>query len=152
MSSQSRYIAIETGISIIINTALSIGFVFLVFYGRATIPAGGPHAMVRDMAPQTFMVVLMSCLVPGLLTRRRLAAGTLPWHPVASSLAIPHVLLTAGVLAVAATVLVVAVSWAALPRLLPTGIAFSPLLISKALYGMLLAALVTPWSIRRVLR
>ena len=152
MSSRSQYVAVETGTSIVINTALSIGFVFLVFHGRARIPAGGAHGIVPDMAPQTFMVVLMSCLVPGLLTRRRAAAGALAWRQAGTSPALSHVLLTAILLAVVTTCLVVAVAWLSLPRLFPTGVAFVPLVVAKALFGMLLAALVTPFAIARVLR
>jgi hypothetical protein len=69
MSSRTQYIVVETLISVGINTALSIGFVFLVFHGQSHISATGPHGIVFDMAPQTFMISLMSCLVPALLTR-----------------------------------------------------------------------------------
>ena len=104
------------------------------------------------MAPQTFMVILMSCLVPGLLTRRRLAAGTLAWHTVERRGSSAHIFLMGSVLAIVGTVVVLAVCWAILPDLLPMGVSFRSLVIAKALFGMLLAAIVTPWAILRVLR
>ena len=54
--------------------------------------------------------------------------------------------------ALLAMCLVVAISEATLPNLLPRGISFRSLVMGKALFGMLLAAMVTPWAIARVLR
>jgi hypothetical protein len=152
MSSRTQYIVVETLISVAINTALSVGFVFLVFHGQSQVPPTGRHGIVADMAPQTFMVVLMSCLVPGLLTRRRLLAGTLLWQKGESKAALSHVWLAAAVGALLATCLVVAISWSTVPYLLPLGLSFRWLVIGKAFFGMLLAAIVTPWTIARVLR
>jgi hypothetical protein len=151
MSSRTQYVAVETLISMAINAALSIGFVFLVFHGLRVIPAAGSHGVIVDMAPQTFMVTLMSCLVPALLTRSRHAAGRLAWHSGTTRGLISHICLRAAVLAVLATIAVVAVSWIVLPHLLPNGIAFVPLVVCKALFGMALAAAVTPWAIARVI-
>ena len=152
MSSRTQYVLIETLISVAINTALSIGFVFLIFHHRSQIPATGSHGIVADMAPQTFMVVLMSCLVPGLLTRRRLSVGSLSWQNRESQMTSSHVWLTAGILAALGTCLIVGLSWSTLPYLLPFGVRFHSLVIGKALFGMMLAAMVTPWAIARVLR
>jgi hypothetical protein len=46
---------------------------------------------------------------------------------------------------------VVAVSWAILPHLFAGGFGFGPLAIGKVLFGMLLAAILTPWAIAGVL-
>jgi hypothetical protein len=152
MSSRNQYVVNETLISMAINTALSIGFVFLVFHGRSVVPASGPHGVVLDMAPQTFMVVLMSCLVPALLTRKRHVAGAFDWHRSEETAALRGIVTRAFVLGVFATGLVVSLSWVALPHLLPAGIAFGALLVAKAVFGMLLAAAATPWAIAKVLK
>ena len=152
MSSRSRYIVLETLISCAINTALSIGFVFLIFHGRSRLFALGPHGIVADMAPQTFMVALMSCLVPSLITRSRIAAGSLLWMLPQGEVRLLRVWLTAGILALSVTCVIVALAWITLPRLIPSGIRFSSLLIWKAAFGMILAAIVTPWAVGRALR
>jgi hypothetical protein len=153
MTSRTQYVLVETLISVAINTALSIGFVFLVFHGQSQIATTGPHGIVLDMAPQTFMVVLMSCLVPGLLTRARLTSGRLVWcQRTTPPPTIANICLRAILLAFLATCPVVAVSWMILPHLFPTGIDFRTLVLYKALFGMFLAAVVTPWAIAKVLR
>ncbi len=152
MSSQTRYVTVETLISMVINTALSVGFVFLVFHGHPRISASGVHGIVPDMAPQTFMVLLMSCLVPGLLTRRRIAGGSLSWHKAATASSPSAIVLRGAILALLGTAVAVAMCWAVLPPLLPMGASFGSLVVAKALYGMLLAAVATPWAIGRVLR
>ncbi len=152
MTSRTRYIIKESLISVAINTVLSICFVFLAFHGQSKVPLAGRHGIVADMAPQTFMVVLMSCPVPGLLTRRRFLAGTLSWQPAENKSVLSAVYITAVVTAVVGTCLVVATCSITLPHLLPTGISFAPLVIGKGLFGMVLAAMVTPWAIMRVLR
>lgn len=152
MPSRTQYVLVETLISVVINTALSIGFVFLVFHGQTLIAITGPHGIVLDMAPQTFMVVLMSCLVPGLLTRARLSSGQLLWcRRTTPPPIVAHIWIRAIILAFLATCLVVAVSWAILPHLFPAGIDFRALTIYKALFGMFLAAIVTPWAVAKVL-
>lgn len=152
MSSRTQYVRAETLISMVINIALSVGFVFLVFRGQQRISTSGLHGIVPDMAPQTFMVLLMSCLVPGLLTRRRIAAGALTLHTAAGRSTSSAIVLKGIILALAGTVAAVALSWAILPRLLPMGVNFGSFVVAKALYGMLLAAMATPWAIGRVLR
>jgi hypothetical protein len=152
MTSRTRYIVKETLISAAINTALSICFAFLAFHGQSKVPLSGRHGIVADMAPQTFMVVFMSCLVPGLLTRRRLRTGTLSWHPAKQESVLSAVYIAALVTAAVGTCLVVATCSVILPHLLPSGISFAPLLAGKALFGMLLAAMVTPWGLVKALR
>jgi hypothetical protein len=60
--------------------------------------------------------------------------------------------IAAVVTAVVGTCLVVAICSITLPLLLPSGISFAPLVIGKALFGMVVAAMVTPWAIVKVLR
>ncbi len=148
MSSRAGYVRTETLISVAINTVLSLAFVHVVFHAQARIPVLGAHGIVPDMAPQTFMVTLMACLVPGLLTRQRLLAGRLPWVARDTRISVGKVIATAIASALVMTGLVVGLCWALLPHLLPNGLAFTPLLLEKAVYGALLAAVATPWAIR----
>ncbi len=149
MASRTQYIVGETAISVAINTALSIAFVFLAFHGMTTIPT---RSITLDMAPQTFMVTLMGCLVPALLTRRRIRINALTWHKSQLQIVLAHLWGRAVIAALFLTVVVVLVCWLALPRLTPGGVTFHALLLCKATFGALLAAGVTPWAIRKVLR
>jgi len=60
---------------VIINVLISAGFMFLVFGRAASINLWGPHGLALDFVPQTFMITLMSIVVPTLLTRKRLVRG-----------------------------------------------------------------------------
>jgi hypothetical protein len=74
---RAKYLASETALSMAINAAISIGFAWLVFHGHDHVPSSGPGGLVRDAAPQTFMITLMSTLVPSLVTRKRMHSGHL---------------------------------------------------------------------------
>jgi hypothetical protein len=73
-----QYLAIEASIGSAISAALSLAFCFLVFGGQQPVPVGGLGGLIVDALPQSFMVALMSSLVPTLLTRRRVRAGVIP--------------------------------------------------------------------------
>lgn len=70
-----KYLASETLVSIVINTLLSLFFGWVVFGRREVVHLWGPDGLAMDFAPQTFMVALMSTLVQGALTRRRVRPG-----------------------------------------------------------------------------
>jgi hypothetical protein len=151
MSGHRGYVAVETAISLAINVALSGAFAWAVFGHRAVIAVAGASGYAVDFLPQTFMISLMSILVPTLLTRRRLAAGKLapaagrPWAPA-------RLVIRAPVGALAATVVVgggalLASLWGA-----PGSLAFGHLLVLKLVYGALVAGLVTPLGLAAALR
>jgi hypothetical protein len=152
---RAKYLAIETVISIAINAAISIGFVWLVFHGHDPVPTSGPGSLVRDAAPQTFMITLMSTLVPSLITRQRMRSGHLDaWHrsqPGAIPSPTGKILLRALTLAIAAGVLGLVLSAAILPVLFPGGLPYDRVLVLKAAYGALVALVITPLAISWVL-
>ncbi len=152
MKSRSSYIRTETIISICINTVLSLGFVFFVFHGQARIPVLGAHGIVSDLVPQTFMVTLMGCLIPGLLTRKRLLAGDLAWLDHGLEIGVGQVVVTAFIAAIVVTVVIVGICWTLLPHVIAGGLSFGHLVIAKVIFGASLAAFMTPWAIRRLLR
>ena len=147
-----RYILVETLISVAISAAISAGFASLVFGGRTAIELWGRTGLALDFVPQTFMIAMMSVLVPTALTRRRIAAGTiratggrptrLPRNlPVRALLAAAGATLLLGGAATA----VLAVSWTG-----PLG--FAAVLSLKVAYGAIVALLVTPPALRAALR
>src|SRR6202044_797914 len=106
---RAKYLASETAVSMAINTAISVGFAWLVFHGHDHVPSSGPGGLVRDAAPQTFMIALMSTLVPSLVTRKRMHSGHLDtWlggPPGGSPVPPGRIILRALMLAIVAMVL-----------------------------------------------
>ena len=152
---RAKYLTSETAISMAINAAISVGFAWLVFHGHDHIPTGGPGGLVRDAAPQTFMITLMSTLVPSLVTRKRMRAGHLDaWlrgQRGPSPVPARKIVLRAFLLALLAMVLGLGLNAAILPLLFPTGLSYGKVLALKAVYGALVALLITPLAVSWVL-
>lgn len=144
---QRRYLAGETIIGAVINAVLSVAFVFIVFGGRTVVPVWGAGGLVLDAVPQTLMVSLMSMLVPGLLTRKRLlqgkVAGALP--PTIGAI-VRRSIVVALVLAVMLTGV-----QCLLLSLGPQSYSFGAVLTGKMVYGAILGAAVARYGVRRLL-
>jgi len=144
---QRHYVTIETLISVAINMAISIGFAWVAFGSSSFVAA---RAVVFDAAPQSFMIGLMSVVVPGLLTQRRLAKGQIApieGGAVRCPLA-ARALGTALFVALAG----VALHAALLGLIVAHALEFHTVMALKAGYGALLAAVVTPTMLRYALR
>jgi hypothetical protein len=124
---------------------------FFVVFGRLDpIPAWGPGGWVVDFAPQSFVIALMSTLVPGVLTRRKLRAGRVTALPGTTRLPrnlVVRALILGAASAVLGTALVGAVAFAAQQE----SLAFTAALTLKVGYGALLAGLITPLGLRAAL-
>ena len=141
---QRRYVRTEMVVAAIINAVFSIVFLLIVFGGQKTIAVGGRSGLVVDAIPQTLMIVLMSILVPTLLTRRRLAAGRIA--PLAGTPRWPHNALLRGMLTATGAA---AIAWIIHAALLPlTGANWSlqTALAFKTSYGAILGATVARLS------
>ncbi|TRW16796.1 hypothetical protein [Glacieibacterium frigidum] len=148
MITAADHIRRETLISIAINGVLSLVFTAIFFAPFADIAVPG---LAFDFVPQSFAITLMSVLVPGFLTRRKLSAGGVA--PLGGRSVLPRsfvlralllAVIAAGVgyvlgLAFDAVVGVPTLAWG-------TGAAI------KIAYGVLLAAVVTPIGLRAELR
>ncbi len=70
-----RYLARETAVSAAVNAALN-GFVCWLVFGRGGATSiDDARAFATDFLPQAFILSLMSTLVPGAVTRRRMRTG-----------------------------------------------------------------------------
>lgn len=145
------YVRRETLVSICINVALSFAFFLLVFGTADRVPVAGRNGLAVDFIPQSFMIALMSTLVPGALTVRRVRAGTLPRSTAASRL--PTGLLARALLVAVLAVLIGAgiVGGLALAAG-PSSLGWTTALLIKLGYGGLLAAITTPLGLRAALR
>ena len=152
---RAKYLASETAVSMAINAAISVGFAWLVFHGHDHVPSSGPGGLVRDAAPQTFMITLMSTLVPSLITRKRMHSGHLDaWlrrQPGPSPAPARKIILRAFLLALAAMVLGLGLNAAILPLLFPIGLGYGKVFALKAVYGALVALVITPLAVSWVL-
>jgi hypothetical protein len=153
---RAKYLASETALSMAINAAISVAFAWLVFHGHDQVPSSGPGGLVRDAAPQTFMVALMSTLVPSLVTRKRMHSGHLDaWlsgKPGGSPAPTGKIFLRALMLAIVAMALGLSLNAAVLPLLFPGGLGYGRVLVLKAGYGALVALVITPLAISWVLK
>ncbi|QAY78117.1 hypothetical protein [Sphingosinicella sp. BN140058] len=144
---QRRYIAREAAIGVAINGALSALFAWLVFAGTTPAPV---EAVARDAFPQSFMIALMTTVVPTLLTHRRLRAGAVA--PLAAVPMLPRALLVrAALVAMTAAFLTGGAHVLLLPRLAGPFWPLLPLLAYKIVYGGLLALLIGPFILREAL-
>lgn len=146
----ARHIGQQTAISIAINMALSALFFLFLFGGQEFVPVWGVRGLAADFVPQSFMITLMSVLMPGLATERKLRAAQLA--PFAYGTRLPrHPGLRALVLAVPAALAGGAAVAALLSLADVDGIAWAPALILKIAYGGLLGGIVTPIGLRAAL-
>ncbi|WP_295639197.1 hypothetical protein [Novosphingobium sp.] len=144
------YIRRETAISMAINAALSLAFYLAVFRGTDPVPLWGLGNWVFDFVPQSFMIGLMSTLVPGALTAGRLRKRAVSL--LDSATALPRrlgirALLLALVSAIGGTIMVAAATRVA--GIQQLGALAAGLL--KVIYGAALAAIVTPIGLRAAL-
>jgi hypothetical protein len=140
-----RYIALETAISVVINVGFSALFFFLVFGRTEQIALWGPGGFAFDYFPQTFMITLMSVIVPTILTRKRALAGKVTRRESAFSNRLPrNVVLRALLLAAVAAVLLGAVAVFITDSLWSGQPTHSDLRLLKMAYGAVVAAIMTP--------
>ena len=146
----ARHIAGQTTISIVINIVLSALFFLFLFGGQEFVSVWGARGLAADFVPQSFMITLMSVLMPGLATERKLRAGHVA--RLSDFTRLPrHAGLRALVLAVPAALgggaaMAVLLGLAGLD-----GIAWAPALGFKIAYGGLLGGIVTPIGVRAAL-
>ncbi|UAJ09087.1 hypothetical protein [Polymorphobacter megasporae] len=150
MTSLADYLQRETRLSIAINSVLSLLFYIGFFPPFAAVALAWTGGLGFDFIPQSFAITLMSVLVPGFLTRRRLAAGLIAPLPGRSPLpqmlvlrAILMAAIAAGVGALVGAIVAAVGGAATLPWLAGAAI--------KIAYGAALAAIVTPIGVRAAL-
>ena len=150
MTSKHRhYLAVEASIGFAISAVLSLVFCFLVFGRQALVPVGGAGGLIVDSLPQSFMVALMSSLVPTLLTRRRVRSGAVPCREGRGRLP-SHALLRALLFACCAAG-IGGVLTAIILTFGPGEWPFAPMAMIKTAYGALLGGGVAALATRAAL-
>ena len=148
--SHDAYIRRETMIAIVINSLLSLVF-FLIVFGRPdSVVMWGMGQWVFDFLPQSFMVALMSTLVPGALTAKKLRDGVLTPLDTPSRLprSLPvRALMLAIIAALGGAAIVAAAMWASGL----TSLGWTTALVLKVAYGATLGAIIAPIGLRSAL-
>ncbi len=139
-----HYIAVETGISVVINVLISAAFMFLVFGRADSIDLWGPHGLALDFVPQTFMITLMSVIVPTLLTRKRLAGGRITRRTPRMRQWPKNLVLRASLLAASMTLVLGGAATLLLASIWAGPLPFWPVFGGKLAYGALTALIATP--------
>ncbi len=150
MTPLADYVRRETRLSIAINGVLSLLFYIAFFPPMRDVALAWSGGLGFDFIPQSFAITLMSVLVPGFLTRRRLAAGLIAPLPGRSPLprllvlrALQMAAIAAGLGALIGAALAAVAGAATLPWLAGAAV--------KITYGAALAAIVTPIGVRAAL-
>jgi hypothetical protein len=152
MNGHSRYVLIETLISVAINILISALFMFLVFGSMRSIELWGVHGLALDFVPQTFMITLMSVLVPSWLTRRRMRSGRITMLVKRARGRPPrNIFVRAVVIGVVLTVLLGGCALLVTAELWRVPEPFWHVLPFKLAYGALVAAIATPLGLRATL-
>jgi hypothetical protein len=153
----SAYMARETVVSLFFSIALSEFFGWLIFHGSSIVAPWGPHGLVADAVPQTFMMTLMCVLIPSLLTRVRLGKGqcanvrVLPGLETAAAPTRSGIALRAAIIAVVVMAIGVGATAAVMATAFPEGMAFPVMMAFKGVYGAIVGLVVTPLAITCVL-
>lgn len=141
----SRYLAVETSGSTIVNAVLNLLGAWIEFHGRARIATSGSRGLVADTIGQTLIVAFLSVLVPSILTRRRQGATS---QITAKR---PNLYLRSLLAAVVFTLIGTAFNALLLPRLFPAGVSHHDVLLYKTVYGALVGMLATWFALRTIL-
>lgn len=142
-SALRRHVVVQTGVSVVINTMLSVLFGLAVSHGRDAVPLAGIGGMAFDFFPQTFMITLATVTAVTLATRAGLRRGALEgsvsveWRP-------RNAVLRGLLLAFLATALLAPTAGWVLAQTGVQALDLSRFLVLKAVYGVFLALLVAP--------
>ena len=145
-----RYVVVETMVSIGISALLSAAFAWVIF-GHAVPVAAGNTAFRIDAMIQALIVAFMSAVVPSLLLGRRMKSGLIlragsraAWWP-------NHLVLRSALLAAIVAAPATAAHLGATFFMLDHHFSLAGLLVWKAVYGSIIAAVSTGTALRLML-
>lgn len=139
-----RLIRRETRASTVINAVLSAAFFLAVFGTQARMLSfGAPDQLARDFLPQGGVIALMATLVPALLVRKALRRQGNAGPATGGILGQAARSVAAG-LALCAVLMVICLYSPA------TGVNWVAAFVAKVMFGGLLGATITRWSLRRL--
>lgn len=139
-----RLIRRETRASTVINAVLSAVFFLAVFGTQARfLSFGAPDQLARDFLPQGGVIALMATLVPALLVRKA-------WRRQGHAGRATGVILAQAARSVATGLTVSAVLMVIFLYDPVIGVDWVAAFVAKVMFGGLLGAAITRWSLRRL--
>jgi len=144
-----EYVRTETRFSIVGSVLVTILFYMLVFGTGGRVPINGMGGYAFDFGPQSFMTALICTWLPGLITRKRIKSEHAALHGAQIG---RHSVLFTGLYAGLATLIVgggcaVAVLRASGASTIDWGLG----LAIKCLFAAMVAMVITPFGLRRLL-
>ena len=145
--SAAAHIRRQTALSIVINVALSALFFLLIFGRNEVVSVWGLRGYAADFVPQSFMIALMSVLMPGLATEKKRRSGLLECLPRGTRL--PDNLPLRALILAALSAVAGGAAAVFLLRLAGFGaLDWSTAFVLKLVYGGLLGGAITPVGLR----
>jgi hypothetical protein len=146
-----QYLAIETVSSGLVNGLLNFAAAYAIFHAHNRIPANGPASLLRDSIGETFIVSILSVLIPSLIARSRRRAGTLPVFGDKRASRESNLYVRAIVTGLIFTCVLVPCNALFLPWVFPNGVSFANGLLFKTLFGAVVGSLATFLAVRKML-
>ncbi len=147
----SKYLAVETAMSGLVNGILNFAAAFAIFHGRSRVPTTGPGGLLRDSIGETFIVTALSVLIPSLIARQRRRAGTLPISGNSDPSPTSNLYIRAIVIGLIFTAACTSCNALLLPLMFPNGVSYRNVLLFKTLYGAVLGSIATLLAIHKAL-
>lgn len=149
MLDAERYVRTETKFSMMGSVCVTILFYTLAFGVLEPVPIKGFGRYAFDFLPQSFMTALICTWLPGAITRKRAKAGAVtPFSPAIQAQS--SLILTGLGFALASLILGIALAGTLYLSNVQT-IDWTLGLIAKAAFAAIIAAMVTPATLRKVL-
>ncbi|WP_319534939.1 hypothetical protein [uncultured Vibrio sp.] len=142
MESES-YVKKESLLSFVINSVLSLLFLYLVFYPVENLPVWGVDGLLLDSMIQGFAIGLMASLVPTLITSKRVAVGKLNGFKMRDNWLSRHYIIASLLFALLSALLSLMINFGGFLLLDINSVSFNSALLFKVIFGGVLGALVT---------
>lgn len=143
----TSYVKKESLLSFVINSVLSLVFLYLVFYPVESLPVWGVDGLLLDSLIQGFVIGLMASLVPTVITSKRVAGGKLNRLKMRDNWLSRHFILAGLLFALLSALLSLAINFGGFLWLDINSVSFYSALVFKVLFGGVLGALVTYQSL-----
>jgi hypothetical protein len=147
----ARHMLRQSVVSAIMTMMMNSLMTFVLLYNGSAIPTWGTSGAVFDLLPTTFMSILMSTVMPGILTEKAVRSGELRGLPIKGRAVPGNVFVRALILAMMGTIVFGWLFAMAFFMLGIGSISFAAMLALKAIYGTLLGWFAAPVAVRQAL-
>lgn len=147
----ARHMLRQSAVSAVMTVMMNSLMTFVLLYNGSPIPVWGTSGAVFDLLPTTFMSILMSTVMPGILTEKAVRSGELGAWPGKRRSVPGNVFVRALIMAMMGTIVF---GWLFAMAFFIFGVgtvSFATLLALKAVYGALIGWFAAPLAVRQAL-